>query len=157
MAKLDYMQSIESYLNENQVYELFEELLKQVVVSRPDNPLQFILSKIKANRSKYLSLGHQPKYKQFLSICRLLKVKFKNAPLSLIIHLTQTIYFILIGKRIFLTGAPGSCRQENLEALSEYFEWKRISVGKLLREHVQSSGPHSDRITACFNNFQMGK
>jgi len=109
MAKLDYMQSIETYLNENQVYELFEELLKQVIVSRPENPLQFILSKIKANRSK----------------------------------------------RIFLTGAPGSCRQENLEALSEYFEWKRISVGKLLREHVQSSGPHSDRITACFNNFQM--
>ena len=56
-------------------------------------------------------------------------------------------------RRIFLLGAPGACRQENLEALSEYFEWKRIATGKLLREHVQSSGPHADRITACFNNF----
>jgi len=28
MQKFDYMQSIESYLEENQVYELFEELLK---------------------------------------------------------------------------------------------------------------------------------
>lgn len=49
-------------------------------------------------------------------------------------------------KRIFLMGAPGSCRQENLEALSEYFEWKRISTGKLLREHVQANGGHAKRI-----------
>ena len=111
MAKFDYMQSIENYLNENQVYELFEDLLKQIVVSRPENPLQFLLQKIKMNQVR----------------------------------------------RIFLLGAPGACRQENLEALSEYFEWKRISTGKLLREHVQSSGPHATRITECFNNFQFGK
>lgn len=36
MAKFDYTGSIENYLNENQVYELFEDLLKQLVVSRPD-------------------------------------------------------------------------------------------------------------------------
>lgn len=58
-------------------------------------------------------------------------------------------------RRVFLMGAPGSCRQENLEALSEYFEWKRIAAGKLLREHVQSNGPHAKRITECFNSFQM--
>lgn len=28
MQKFDYMQSIESYLDDNQVYELFEDLLK---------------------------------------------------------------------------------------------------------------------------------
>ena len=71
--------------------------------------------------------------------------------------LTLTILILCTVRRIFLLGAPGACRQENLEALSEYFEWKRISTGKLLREHVQSSGPHADRITACFNNFQFGK
>lgn len=109
MSKFDYMSSIESYLNENQVYELFEDLLKQLVISRPDKPLEFLLQKIKMNQIR----------------------------------------------RIFLLGPPGACRQENLEALSEYFEWKRISTGKLLREHVQASGPHADRITACFNNFQM--
>lgn len=58
-------------------------------------------------------------------------------------------------RRIFLLGASGSCRQENLEALSEYFEWKRISTGKLLREHVQANGPHTNRITQCFNSFQF--
>ena len=60
-------------------------------------------------------------------------------------------------RRIFLLGAPGANRQENLEALAEYFEWKRISTGKLLREHVQSNGQHTARIKACFDNFQMGK
>lgn len=111
MQKYDFMQSIESYLDENQVYELFEDLLKQLIVARPENPMQFILQKIKT------------------ASC----------------------------KRIFLMGAPGSNRQENLEALSEYFEWKRISTGKLLREHVQAKGAHEKRITECFNNFQMGK
>ena len=43
MQKYDFMQSIESYLDENQVYELFEDLLKQLIVARPENPMQFIL------------------------------------------------------------------------------------------------------------------
>ena len=60
-------------------------------------------------------------------------------------------------KRVFLLGAPGSQRQESLETLSEYFEWKRISMGKVLREHVQANGPHAARIGQCFNNFQFGK
>ena len=37
------MQSIESYLEDNQVYELFENLLKQLVISRPDEPLDFLI------------------------------------------------------------------------------------------------------------------
>ena len=52
LQKFDYMQSIESYLDDNQVYELFEELLKQLVVSRPENPLPFLLQKIKQNQGK---------------------------------------------------------------------------------------------------------
>ena len=54
-------------------------------------------------------------------------------------------------------GMPGSQRQESLEALAEYFEWERISTGKLMREHVQANGPHAARIQECFMNFQMGK
>ena len=43
MQKMDFMQSVETYLNDHQVYELFEDLIRQVVVSRPADPLQFIL------------------------------------------------------------------------------------------------------------------
>ena len=47
MQKMDFIQSVESYLNEHQVYELFEDIIRQVVVSRPADPMQFILKKIK--------------------------------------------------------------------------------------------------------------
>ena len=40
------MQSIEQYLEDNQVYELFENMLKQLVISRPDDPLDFMIQKL---------------------------------------------------------------------------------------------------------------
>jgi len=43
LQKHDYMQNIEQYLEENQVYELFEDLLKQIIVTRPDKPLDYII------------------------------------------------------------------------------------------------------------------
>lgn len=43
LQKHDYMNFIEQYLEENQVYELFEDILKQLLVVRPDKPLDFII------------------------------------------------------------------------------------------------------------------
>jgi len=43
LQKHDYMNQIEEFLETNQVYELFEDLLKQIVVSKPENPLDFII------------------------------------------------------------------------------------------------------------------
>ena len=43
LQKFDYMQSIEQYLDENQIYELFEDLLKQLLVARPEKPLEFLV------------------------------------------------------------------------------------------------------------------
>ena len=111
MQKMDFMQSIETYLNEHQVYELFEDLIRQVVVARPQDPHQFILQKIKARRSQ----------------------------------------------RIFLLGAPGTKKQSVVEPLSEQFEWKKISAGQLIMEHVQARGPHAERIQNCLKNNCMGK
>lgn len=47
------MQSIESYLEENQVYELFESLLKQLVINRPEQPLDFLIQKLSQPERKY--------------------------------------------------------------------------------------------------------
>ena len=52
MQKMDFIQSVESYLNEHQVYELFEDIIRQVVVSRPADPMQFILKKIKYREAR---------------------------------------------------------------------------------------------------------
>ena len=47
------MQSIESYLEDNQVYELFENLLKQLVINRPEQPLDFLIQKLSKPERKY--------------------------------------------------------------------------------------------------------
>ena len=56
LQKFDYMQSIEQYLDENQIYEMFEDLLKQLLVARPEKPLEFLVQQIKSPQSKYLLL-----------------------------------------------------------------------------------------------------
>jgi hypothetical protein len=49
------MNQIEEYLETNQVYELFEDLLKQLVVKRPEKPLDFIMQALQNAKRKYLS------------------------------------------------------------------------------------------------------
>jgi len=46
LQKFEYMQTIESYLEDNQVYELLENLLKQLVINRPENPLDFLIERL---------------------------------------------------------------------------------------------------------------
>ena len=53
LQKHDYMSTIETYLQENQVYELFEDLLKQLVVARPDKPLDFITEALQNGKRKF--------------------------------------------------------------------------------------------------------
>ena len=52
LQKFDYMQSIEDYLENNQVYELFEELLKELVVARPEKPLDFLVNRLQKPKRK---------------------------------------------------------------------------------------------------------
>ncbi len=44
--KLEYQQQIEKYLEEHQVYDLFEYLMKAVVKEKPKDPLDFMISKL---------------------------------------------------------------------------------------------------------------
>ena len=52
LQKFEYVQSIESYLEDNQVYELLESLLKQLVINRPEKPLDFLIEKLQKSESK---------------------------------------------------------------------------------------------------------
>ena len=46
LQKFEYTQGIESYLEDNQVYELFENLLKNLIINRPENPLDYMIEKL---------------------------------------------------------------------------------------------------------------
>ena len=48
LQKFDYVQKIESYLEEKQVYELLEDLLTQLIVHKPNQPLEFLTEKLRS-------------------------------------------------------------------------------------------------------------
>lgn len=53
LQKHDFMNSIEQYLEQNQVYECFEDLLKRLIIARPANPLDFIQEALSTPKSKF--------------------------------------------------------------------------------------------------------
>ena len=52
VQKFEYTQQIENYLEDNQVYELFENLLKQLIVNKPSKPLDFLIEKLQEEPGK---------------------------------------------------------------------------------------------------------
>jgi adenylate kinase len=54
LQKFDYMQGIEEKLQQLEVYELFQDLMKQLIVDRPEKPLDYLLNKLQANPGKEL-------------------------------------------------------------------------------------------------------
>ena len=43
--KLHFQKSIESYFEEKKVYDLFEKLLKDLVINKPEDPIQYLIEK----------------------------------------------------------------------------------------------------------------
>ena len=98
VQKFEYTQQIEQYMEDNQVYELFESLLKSLLLTKPDKPLDHLINALQTEPRKYLFI-------------------FRNL-IFLLINC-----FLKIVKRIFLMGPPGSFRQENALFLAEHFGW----------------------------------
>lgn len=51
--KLEYQQKIENYLTREHIYDLFEDLLKQIIVKQPADPLAFLIEKLSSPQSKH--------------------------------------------------------------------------------------------------------
>ena len=49
--KLEYQTRIENYLNKEHIYDLFEDLLKQLVVKQPSDPISFLIDKLSIPQS----------------------------------------------------------------------------------------------------------
>lgn len=49
--KLEYQRKIENYLAREHVYDLFEELTKQLVVKQPDDPISFLIDRLSTPQS----------------------------------------------------------------------------------------------------------
>jgi adenylate kinase len=44
--KLEYQNKIEGYLGKEHVYDLFEDLLKQIMIKQPDDPISFLIDRL---------------------------------------------------------------------------------------------------------------
>ena len=44
--KLEFQQKIENYFEEKRVYELFEKLLKDLVISKPKEPIDYLIHRL---------------------------------------------------------------------------------------------------------------
>ena len=53
IQKFEQTQSMENYLEKNQVFEMFLGLLKQVLVHRPEKPLDFLIDKFSNPSGKF--------------------------------------------------------------------------------------------------------
>jgi adenylate kinase len=52
IEKLKFQQSIENYFEENKVYELFEKLLKELIVNKPIDPIGYMVKRIQTKDMK---------------------------------------------------------------------------------------------------------
>lgn len=50
--KLQYQQSIENYFEEKKVYDLLEKLFKELIVNKPNEPLDYLIKRIKKTDTK---------------------------------------------------------------------------------------------------------
>ena len=50
--KLEYEKGIEQYFDDNKVYDLFEKLFKELLVNRPEDPLDYLIARLKLQDTK---------------------------------------------------------------------------------------------------------
>ena len=75
--KLEYQRELEDYLEEHHVYEVFEDMMKSLVMHRPKDPIKYLLGKLQSPAIKRLIIIGPPGSKR------------KELALSLAEHLSE--------------------------------------------------------------------
>jgi adenylate kinase len=58
--KLQYEQGIEQYFDQNKVYDLFEKLFKELVINKPENPIDYLIESLKKEDRKRIFITGYP-------------------------------------------------------------------------------------------------
>ena len=58
--KLKYEQGIESYFDEHKVYDLFEKLFKELIVNRPDEPIDYLIERLQRKETQRIFITGYP-------------------------------------------------------------------------------------------------
>jgi adenylate kinase len=62
--KLDFQQTLEQYLEEEKIHDIFGDMMKALVKERPENPIEFLIEKLKQPERKRIVLILPPGLKQ---------------------------------------------------------------------------------------------
>ena len=50
--KLEYEKGIEQYFDDHKVYDLFEKLFKELIINKPENPIDYLIERLKRQEVK---------------------------------------------------------------------------------------------------------
>lgn len=67
--KLEYEKGIEQYFDEHKVYDLFEKLFKELVINKPENPIDYLIERLRLKEAKRIFItGHSGTDKKSISL-----------------------------------------------------------------------------------------
>ena len=58
--KLEYEKGIEQYFDEHKVYDLFEKLFKELIINKPENPIDYLIERLKRQEVKRIFITGYP-------------------------------------------------------------------------------------------------
>ena len=67
--KLDYEKGIEQYFDDHKVYDLFEKLFKELIVNKPEDPIDYLIERLKRKEVKRIFItGHSGTNRKNISL-----------------------------------------------------------------------------------------
>lgn len=58
--KLQYEQGIEQYFDDNKIYDLFEKLFKELIINQPEQPIDYLIERLKRKDTKRIFITGYP-------------------------------------------------------------------------------------------------
>ena len=148
--KIDFQRSCEEYIEEQGLYEIFEDMMRSLIVNKPDDPVKFLIEKLEKPESK----------------CQQAQFRFvkKSKSLKIAQHLFNGFGFLFLSAtRIVLVGPPGSKRKEIALCLTSFFseegkDFQCISVGDLItRQITQKNQQYGENIERSLETYSYVK
>ena len=54
--KIDFQRGCEEYIEEQGLYEIFEDMMRNLIINKPEDPVKFLIDKLEKPESKLLFL-----------------------------------------------------------------------------------------------------
>ena len=124
--KLEYEQGIEQYFDENKVYDLFEKLFKELVINKPEDPIDYLIERLGREETKRIFITGYPgteHYNVSQSIAESLGYKCFDVN-----HLLEKASWIFLKESQKIPAAPWGSTATKPSAISCSPSWKGSSV-----------------------------